>query len=87
MDMAMLLKKQTAKGESDRQVVAVVAEPRPGHDAGEVVSRLRALGASRIEVLAPGSVSATLERGPLGELEDIAEVGVTPRERPLGAAR
>ena len=82
----MLLKKQTAPGESerDREVVAVVAEPRPGHDEAEVVGRLKALGASRIEVLAPGFVSAALARGRLGELEDIAQVGVKPRKRPLG---
>jgi len=89
MDMAMHLKKQTGKGasESDRQEVPVLLEPRPGHDEGEVVGRLQALGASRIEVLAPGFVSATVERGLLRELEGIAEVGIKPRKRPLGAAR
>ncbi|MDF2780515.1 MAG: hypothetical protein K0S96_319 [Geminicoccaceae bacterium] len=85
----MLLRKQTAGGPDarDRQVVPVLAEPRPGHDEAEVVGRLRAIGASRIEVLAPGFVSASLEQGRLAELEDIAEVGIKPRKRPLGAAR
>jgi hypothetical protein len=86
MDDAMLLKKQTAQGasERDREVVPVLAEPLPGHDEAEVVGRLKALGASRIEVLAPGFVSAAIARGRLGELEDIAQVGVKPRKRPLG---
>jgi hypothetical protein len=85
----MLLRKQTTGGPDarDRQVVPVLAEPRPGHGEAEVVGRLRAIGASRIEVLAPGFVSASLEQGRLGELEDIAEVGIKPRKRPLGAAR
>ena len=85
----MLLKKQTAPGESerDREVVAVLAEPRPGHDEAEVVGRLEALGASRIEVLAPGFVSAALARGRLSQLEDIAQVGVKPRKRPLDGPR
>ena len=85
----MLLRKQTAGGPSarDRQVVPVLAEPRPGHDDAELVGRLRAIGASRIEVLAPGFVSASIEHGRLAELEDIAEVGIKSRKRPLGAAR
>ena len=85
----MLLKKQTAQRESerDREVVPVLAEPlRPGDEAG-AVGRLQALGASRIEVLAPGFVSAAIARGRLGELEDIAQVRVKPRKRPLGGAR
>jgi hypothetical protein len=86
MDDAMLLKKQTAQRESERnrEVVPVLAEPLPGHDEAEVVGRLQALGASRIEVLAPGFVSAAIARGRLGELEDIAQVRVKPRKRPLG---
>ena len=51
------------------------------------MARLRAAGAQAIEVLAPGFVSAALERGRLGELEDIAAVNIKPRKRPLGAAR
>jgi hypothetical protein len=89
MDDPMLLKKQTARGESerDREVVPVLAEPLPGHHEAELVGRLQALGASRIEVLAPGFVSAAIARGRLGELADIAQVGVKPRQRPLGGAR
>jgi hypothetical protein len=85
----MLLKKQITRGTSarDREVVAVLAEPLPGHGEAEVVGRLRALGASRIEVLASGFVSATVLRGRLGDLADIAEVGVKPRKRPLGGRR
>jgi hypothetical protein len=85
----MFLKKQVGSGSraEGRQRVAVMAEPLPGHDTEEVVTRLRAAGAQAIEVLAPGFVSAALERGRLCELEDVAEINVKPRKRPLGAAR
>jgi hypothetical protein len=37
--------------------------------------------------VAPGFVSASLERGRLSALEDVAEIKIKPGERPLGAAR
>lgn len=85
----MPLKKQSGsgRGAADRERVAVLAEPLPGHDADEVVTRMRAAGAEAIEVLAPGFVSASIERGRVGELEDVAEVGIKPRKRPLGGGR
>lgn len=79
----MRLKKQTTS-ERDHEVVPVLVEPLPGHDDAEVVGRLQAIGASRIEILAPGFVSAVVERGRFGQLEDIAQVGVKARKRPLG---
>jgi hypothetical protein len=85
----MLLKKQVGPaGEvRDRQRVAVLAEPLPGHDADEVVTRLRAAGAQAIEVLTPGFVSASLERRRIEELADVADIGIKPRKRPLRIAR
>lgn len=85
----MLLKKQAGPGSrtEDHERVAVMAEPLPGHDTDEVVARLQAAGAQAIDVLAPGFVSASLERGRLSALEDVAEINIKPRKRPLGAAR
>jgi hypothetical protein len=85
----MLLRKQAGRGggADDREPVAILAEPLPGHHDAEIAARLRDLGARAVEVLAPGFVSATLARGRLSELDDIASVGIKPRKRPLGGAR
>jgi hypothetical protein len=82
-----LKKRAPGSAAEDRQRVAVMAEPLPGHDTDEVVARLRAAGAQAIDVLAPGFVSASLERRRLRALEDVAEVQIKPRKRPLGAPR
>jgi|tagenome__1003787_1003787.scaffolds.fasta_scaffold20962679_3 hypothetical protein len=84
----MWLKKRSAKvnTEHDRGAVAVLVEALPGHSDEEVVNRLRMIGAHRAEVLAPGFVSAAIERGRIEELEDIAQVGIKPEKRLLGAA-
>ena len=52
-----------------------------------LLKKQQAAGAQAIDVLAPGFVSASLERGRLSGLEDVAEINIKPGERPLGAAR
>jgi hypothetical protein len=81
------LKKRSAESDTEhhRGVISVLLEPLPGYSDAEVVNRLRTIGAHRVEVLAPGFVSAAIERGRIEELEEIAEVGVKPQKRPLGA--
>ena len=86
----MLLRKQAGRAARAR---AIASRSRsspsrcPGMTTPRWSGRLRAIGARAVEVLAPGFVSATLERGRLSELDDIASVGIKPRKRPLGAAR
>jgi hypothetical protein len=83
----MWLKKRSAEIETehDRDVVAVLVEAMPGHSDAEVVNRLRTMSAHRIKVLAPGFVSAAVERGRIEELEDIAHVEIKSQKRPLRA--
>lgn len=81
----MLLKKQSPetprRGDSD--VVSVIVEPLPNHSCEEVLDRLRALGATEVEVVAAGFISASVIRRRLSALEDIAHAGVKPRSLPI----
>lgn len=55
---------------------AVTLEPIPGHSDEEVVESLHELGASNIQVLAPGFISAQADGDCLRQVEDIAYVHV-----------
>lgn len=50
----------------------VLIEPMPGHTVEEVVQRLHDAGATNVDVLAPGFVSARGTREVLRSLESIA---------------
>jgi hypothetical protein len=52
--------------------VDVLLEPTQGHTADEVARRLRAEGASHVEVLSPGFVSARAARETLDALGPVA---------------
>ena len=85
----MLLRKQTAGGPSarDREVVPVLAEPRPGMTTPSWSGGCARSAPAASRCWRRGFVSASIEQGRLAELEDIAEVGIKSRKRPLGAVR
>ena len=52
--------------------VDVLLEPTKGHTADEVAQRLRDEGASDIQILSPGFISARTARGTLDALRPVA---------------
>jgi rhodanese-related sulfurtransferase len=52
--------------------IDVLVEPMAGHTVDEIVQRLREAGATNVDVLAPGFVSARGTREGLRSLESIA---------------
>lgn len=52
----------------------VMVEPLPGHSDEEVATALRQGGAERVEVLAPGFISAQASGECLQKVEDIAAI-------------
>jgi len=52
--------------------ISIVVEPDASHGDQEIVERLKASGATRIEVLAPGYISASL---PVDNIEQLRGIG------------
>jgi len=63
--------------------VAVVAEPLDGYSDEEVAQRLRSCGASRIELLAPGYLTARILPNSLEEVQGVARITLKKRKEPL----
>ena len=58
----------------DNDTVPVLVEPAAGHSDEEVAAALTACGATDVQILAPGFVSANAPDGALASLEPIAHV-------------
>jgi hypothetical protein len=59
---------------TDNEETAALLEPRPGYSDDDVLSSLRESGASEVELLAPGFISAQLKPRSLRVLEAVAYV-------------
>lgn len=73
----MLLKKVKTENVNDmagNKEVFVVIEPMQGHSDYEILKSLERTGASQIQVLSPGYISALINKSALKILESIAYV-------------
>ena len=61
-------------GSADDQETAAMLEPRPGYSDDDVLSSLQESGASEVELLAPGFISAQIKPRTLRALEAVAYV-------------
>jgi hypothetical protein len=61
----------------------VVLEPLEGHSDEEILSMLRELDASAIELLAPGYISANVSSDGIERLQDRALVSIKGEAEPL----
>lgn len=61
--------------------VAVTLEPRPGHTDEDVLKVLKQHGASEVEVIAPGFISAVAPGEVLRTAEAVAHVHVKPQQQ------
>ena len=68
------------KKNADQGRVAVLLRPLPGHDDDEVMRSLRELGASEVELLAPGFISANVPASAREAAEQLARVEVKARK-------
>ena len=62
--------------------ISVSVEPHKGHTDDEVVNELRKLGATDVEVIAEGFISAKLSRSKFKALEHIADVHEKQKHQP-----
>jgi hypothetical protein len=68
---------------NDAEERSVLLEPLPGHTESEVVAFLKRLGASKVEVLSPGFISARAAGVVLQKLHSVAHIHVKHEKRPL----
>lgn len=61
-------------GGDDSEETAALLEPRPGYSDDDVLSSLQESGASQVELLAPGFISAQIKPKSLTTLEAVAYV-------------
>jgi hypothetical protein len=73
-----LMKKVERAGQissfADREETPALLEPRPGYSDDDVISSLEESGASEVELLAPGFISAQIKPRSLRALEVVAFV-------------
>ncbi|HEY0371405.1 MAG TPA: hypothetical protein VGD79_05365 [Thermoanaerobaculia bacterium] len=62
---------------SNDDAVPILAEPRPGYTDDDVTAALTSCGATNVEILAPGFISA---RAPARALSGLAEVAELQRK-------
>jgi len=77
--MALTKRKNQPAGD---EPVAVTVEPRDGHTDADVTKRLTEQGATNVEVLAPGYISARLAPAQFAAVEAVAVVHVKATKRP-----
>lgn len=65
----------------DEESIAVVLEPLPGHSDDEIAQSLKESGASKIEILAPGFISAEAKPSTLESMRQIAQLNVKQRKQ------
>lgn len=73
----MILKKVSSKeidNTGDEAEFSVIIEPRRGHLDQDVIRSLEKTGASEIKILAPGHISAQINRAAFKLLESIAYI-------------
>ena len=61
-------------GCTDNEETPALLEPRPGYSDDDVLSSLQESGASEVELLAPGFISAQIKPRPLTTLQAVAYV-------------
>ena len=61
-------------GTADNEETAALLEPRPGYSDEDVLSSLHESGASEVELLSPGFISAQIRPRSLSVLEAVAYV-------------
>jgi len=75
----MKFRKMEPLPEVDAQNVPVTVEPRSGVDVDKVVEELRRTGATRVEIIAHGFISADASPSTFAILEKLAYVHVNPQ--------
>lgn len=76
----MWLNKRDERAAAGTAVTSAVVEPFAGRSDVEVVKLLEANGASRIEVVAPGHISADATTDVFNSVSHLAYVHVKPRK-------
>ena len=76
MLMEVMIRKVTKTHGSahDQGEISVIVEPRSGHTDEEVASALKEAGASSVDVLCPGFISASATAACLSRIKSIASV-------------